>query len=85
MSGRVSSGFSGVKNAGMRFDNSGRSFQTASVNANGIKQGGDWFNNTEPSISRKTGSKSSARKAASALIAKIPFVLAKHIAEAWKP
>lgn len=31
------------------------------------------------------GSKSSARKAASAMIAKIPFVLAQHIARAWKP
>ncbi len=51
----------------------------------GVKQGGDWFNNTEPSISRLTGSKSSARKAASAHIAKIPLPLARHIAWAWKP
>jgi hypothetical protein len=51
----------------------------------GIKQGGDWFNASEPSISRRTGSKSTARKAASAHIAKIPFELARHIARAWKP
>lgn len=51
----------------------------------GIKQGGDWFNNTQPSISRRCSSKSKARKAASAAIAKIPFPLARHIAWAWKP
>jgi len=31
------------------------------------------------------GSKSPARKAASAAIAKIPFALARYIARAWKP
>jgi hypothetical protein len=50
-----------------------------------IKQGGDWFNASQPSISRMCGSKSSARKAASAAIAKIPFALAQHIAKSWKP
>ena len=52
---------------------------------NGTKQGGDWFNASQPSISRLTGSKSNARKAASAMIAKIPLVLARHIAATWKP
>jgi hypothetical protein len=52
---------------------------------NGTKQGGDWFNASQPSISRLTGSKSPARKAASAMIAKIPLVLARHIAQVWKP
>jgi len=56
-----------------------------SVTEDGIKQGGDWFNASQPSISRKCGSKSPARKAASAMIAKIPFVLSRHIAAAWKP
>lgn len=52
----------------------------------GFKQGGDWFNQSSgKSISRTTGSKSKARKAASAMIAKIPFPLARHIAWAWKP
>jgi hypothetical protein len=40
----------------------------------GIKQGGDWFT-----------SRSKARKAASAMIAKIPLVLSRHIASSWKP
>ena len=52
---------------------------------NGTKQGGDWFNASQPSISRLTGSKSNARKAASAAIARIPFALARHIAHYWKP
>jgi hypothetical protein len=48
--------------------------------AEGIKQGGDWFNASQPSISRRCSSKSPARKAASAAIAKIPFPLARWIA-----
>lgn len=55
------------------------------VEATGIKQGGDWFNSSEPSISRMTSSKSTARKAASAHIAKIPLPLSRHIARAWWP
>ena len=68
---------------GFRFDGSGRSFQSASVE--GTKCGDDWFNASQPSISRLTGSKSPARKAASAAIAKIPIPLARHIAAYWKP
>ena len=48
-------------------------------------EGGSWFNASQPSKARLTGSKSSARKAASAMIAKIPFELARHIARAWYP
>jgi hypothetical protein len=51
----------------------------------GTKQGGDWFNASQPSISRQCGSKSAARKAASAMIAKIPFELARYIAATFKP
>lgn len=51
----------------------------------GIKQGGDWFNDSQPSISRRCSSKSKARKAAAAAIAKIPLPLSQHIAWAWKP
>lgn len=40
------------------------------------------FKTTEPYANH---AKSSARKAASAVIAKIPFLLARHIARAWKP
>lgn len=54
-------------------------------NLDGIKQGGDWFNQSQRSISRQFSSKSKARKAASAAIAKIPFPLAQHIARVWKP
>jgi site-specific DNA-cytosine methylase len=50
----------------------------------GLKQGGDWFS-TPGSISRTTSGKSKARKAASARIAKIPFILSSHIARCWKP
>jgi len=44
-------------------------------------KGDRWFQDGAAS----NGSKSKARKAASAAIAKIPFVLAQHIARAWKP
>lgn len=38
-----------------------------------------------PQIVNKTGSGSNARKAASAMIAKIPFALSSHIARVYKP
>ena len=83
---------------GFRFDGSGKSFQSASVEhtkrhltnqaeSDGVKQhksGRAWFADPD-SISGSTSSKSNARKAASAAIAKIPFVLAQHIARSWKP
>lgn len=92
----------GQKVPGFRFDGSGKSFQTASVegikgvphrptghwtnpNENGLKCGGDWFNADQPSISRLTSSKSNARKAASAMIAKIPLPLSRHIARTFHP
>jgi hypothetical protein len=51
----------------------------------GIKQGGDWFNASQPSMSRLYGSKSPQRKMASAMIAKIPLPLSRHIARTFKP
>lgn len=49
-----------MKVSGFRFDGSGRSFQTASVNAN--KGGGDWFGSgNNCSFQRKASSRSSAR------------------------
>lgn len=55
-------------------------------NHDGLKQGGDWFNKTNPnSISRTTSGKSKARKAASAMIAKIPLPLSTYIARSWYP
>lgn len=54
-----------------------------------IKQGGDWFSD-RASAGRQggislLGGRSPARKAASARIAKIPFVLASHIGHAYHP
>ena len=51
----------------------------------GIKCGGDWSNDSQPSISRMTSSKSAARKAASAMIAKIPLPLSRYIAATFRP
>ena len=73
----------GRKVAGFRFDGSGRSFQSASVE--GIKQGGDWFNASQPSMPRLYGSKSPQRKFASAMIARIPLPLSRWIAKVYLP
>ena len=87
----------GQKNPGFRFDGSGRSFQSESVDRHTKNDGGSWFNVAHNTTSGKannpvsrpcvrlTGSKSTARKAASAHIARIPFPLASWIARAWKP
>ena len=51
-----------------------------------VKNGGDWFSaGGDCSLQRRAGSKSSARKAASAHIAKIPLPLSRWIARAWHP
>lgn len=70
----------------------GGSFQSAAVAAmDGTKHGGDWFSGYgggfgwDHSQMRQHSSKSPARKAASAMIAKIPFELAAHIAAIYKP
>jgi C-5 cytosine-specific DNA methylase len=102
---------------GFRFDGSGRSFQSASVE--GVKQGGSgraWFAELttarrkeatviknegvkavrdgegyggnfgwDGSPMRRGNSKSSSRKFASAMIAKIPLPLSRHIAATFKP
>ena len=106
-----------AKVQGFRFDGSGRSFQSASVEH--VKVGGlDWSKWREPdyrtsgaagcfrdsAITRANGtkhqasgrvwfdtgpaavgSKSPARKMASAMIAKIPEPLARHIARVYRP
>lgn len=110
-----------LKNPGFRFDGSGRSFQSESVDRHIKNTGGSWFNiahNTTSGLAqnpvndfrleelnergvksftpagqplgknvlgRKYGSKSPARKAASALIAKIPITLSRHIAKVYYP
>ena len=101
-----------IKVAGFRFDGSGKSFQTASVEGlktvclaqqrdghsntrhltnqaehEGVKQhksGRAWLADPD-SISGATSSKSGARKAASAAIAKIPEPLARYIAKVYYP
>lgn len=51
-----------------------------------IKNGGDWFGaGANCSLQRRASSSSNARKAASAVIAKIPFALACWIAECHRP
>lgn len=70
----------------------GRSFQSAAVEINetrigrddGTKQGGNWWHDPK-SITRKHSSRSPARKAASAQIAKIPFELAAYVARSFRP
>ena len=52
----------------------------------GVKNGKDWFGSGENcSLQRRAGSKSSARKRASAIIAKIPSPLARHIGATFRP
>jgi hypothetical protein len=54
--------------------------------ASAIKNGGDWFSSgAGMSLQRAQNSKSTARKAASAMIAEIPFDLAQWIARCYLP
>jgi len=108
--------FRAAKVRGFRFDGSGGSFQTASVEATGFKStglnwsdpmkrgqdftrlagrraiavaegrkgagaGAEWFDQNHCQVS----SKSPARKFASAMIAKIPLPLSRHIAATYRP
>lgn len=81
----------GIKNSGGSWFNvahnkaSGKANNPVSIPADGIKCGGDWFNSSQPSISRMTSSKSPARKAASAMVAKIPLPLSRWIAATYRP
>lgn len=83
----------GVKVPGMNWPDRSRPAQAfndtaiANLKAEGTKQQGsgrEWFAG-DGKISRVSGSKSPARRAASARIARIPFPLAQWIARAWKP
>ena len=49
----------------------------------GTKVGGDWF--SDPACHSAHASRSNARKAASAMIAKIPLPLSTHIARVYWP
>lgn len=90
-----------IKVSGFRFDGSGGSFQSASVavlkengdphhkfmpvpqeeGRKGVGSGSAWFHGNQGQYS----SKSSARKMASAMIAKIPLPLSRHIARTFYP
>ena len=77
-----------AKLPGFRFDGSGRSFQSASVegtkaqkDGQGAYGGGFGWDDTPL---RRGNSKSAARKMASAMIAKIPLPLSRHIAAVYK-
>jgi len=76
---------------GRGFNEIARERATKGQNPNGTKVGKDWFGGYgggfgwDCSPMRRNSSNSNARKAASAAIAKIPFVLASHIARTWKP
>lgn len=82
----------GIKAAGMNWSDRSKKGQDftriagrQAVSREGTKQGGDWFDAASPSKQRMCGSKSKARKRASAMIAKIPLPLSRHIAAAWRP
>jgi hypothetical protein len=54
--------------------------------ADGTKNGNDWFGSGDNcSLQRRAGSKSPQRKMASAMIAKIPAPLSRHIAATYHP
>lgn len=53
-------------------------------NSEGLKFGGSWWHDSTNDLIRKASSKSNARKAASAQIAKIPFPLANWIARCFR-
>ena len=117
-----STNFHGQKVPGFRFDGSGKSFQSASVEHTGVKAPGmnwsdqtkrgqdftrlagqhagrknddgrkmrdqDGYDRTHPNAfgrkAPRTSSKGKARKRASAMIAKIPLPLSRHIARCFK-
>lgn len=49
------------------------------------KMGGGWWHDTSNNIVRRAGSKSAARKQASATIAMIPLPISRHIARVYRP
>lgn len=81
----------GVKVPGMNWSGSDKpGYKAVAFNDEAIRQsklGGDWFGGYAPGVQgpRNHGSKSKARKAASARIAKIPFALSVWITRTYKP
>lgn len=66
------------------FNNWPKDENGAYIMPDGTKQGGNWWHDPQ-SMTRKHSSRSSARKAASAQIAKIPLPLSRYIANAFWP
>lgn len=77
-----------AKVSGFRFDGSGKSFQSASVEGIKLKDR-DGYERSHPAAfgwkAPRTSSKSTGRKMASAMIAKIPLPLSRHIAATFRP
>jgi len=63
----------------------GARFTSRDCGIEGVKNGNDWFGSGENcSLQRSQGSNSTGRKAASALIAKIPLPLSRHIGATFR-
>ena len=79
--------FEGRKNTGGSWFNVAHNMTSGKGrNPDGRKGGGDWFGaGADCSMQRRHGSKSSARKFASAMIAKISLPLSRHIARTYYP
>ena len=80
----------GLKNVGPRWGPSTKSGTHGMARwtnpAEGTKNGNDWFGaGDDCSEQRRHGSKSPGRKMASAMIAKIPLPLSRHIAATFRP
>lgn len=64
----------------------GARFTSRDCGVEGRKNGNDWFGSGDNcSLQRRAASGSTARKAASAMIAKIPLALSSHIARVYHP
>jgi hypothetical protein len=72
----------GVKVPGMKHGDFGGGIHQRA--ADGIKQGGTWWHDPG-SMSRISSSGSTARRMGSAMIAKIPLTLSRHIAATFRP
>jgi hypothetical protein len=70
----------GIKNGGRLFSNDCADLR------DDLKCGGDWFSDgANASLQRRESSRSPRRKMASALIAKIPLPVSRHIARTYFP
>lgn len=64
----------------------GARFTSRDCGVEGVKNGNDWFGTgADCSEQRRHGSRSIGRKAAAAMIAKIPLPLARHIGATYRP